>query len=89
MNQAVERRQQRGAVGDRLVVRLRVRMPLAALESDAERPEALLGEPPPGLANRHRLRGRIPPLCDVPEPLAAVAAGDRDVSAALEQLEHL
>ena len=58
------------------------------VEPHAERAEALLVEEPPRLGQRHGLRLRPPALGDVPQALAGLAARDRDLAAAVEELQH-
>src|SRR5207237_652238 len=49
---------------------------------------ALLGDDPLGLAQRDRLRLRVPALSQVPEPLAAAPPDDGDVAVHMEGLQH-
>jgi hypothetical protein len=76
-------------VGDRAVRRLGMGAPLAALESHAERAEALVGEQPVRLAHRHGLRGRIPTIGEIPEALTVPPPHDRDRAARVQDVEHL
>src|SRR5204863_1043567 len=72
-----------------LIRRVGVHAPFPPLQPNAERTEPLLGEQPLRLAQRHRLGLRPAALGEIPQPLAAVPAGDGDVPAAAQQLEHL
>ena len=89
LDEAVERRQHRHAVRDRLVGDVRVCMPLAALQPDAER------------AKRRRARARARPRAtsasrsrarraraEIPEPVRADAPGDPDLAAPRQDLHH-
>ena len=88
-DQLVERREQRDPVRDRAVLGVGVGVPPVALEADAARAEAELGEPAVGLAQRDALHVRVPPLGEVPQPLPAAAADDRDLAAVVERVQHL
>ena len=56
---------------------------------DPERPQPALVPDPPRLLERRHLDLGIDPLGEVPQPLAPGAAGDRDLAAQQQQLEHL
>ena len=57
---------------------------------DAQGPQPLLVADPAGLLRRHhRHVGRVDPLGQVPQALPATAAGDGDLTAGREELEHL
>ena len=88
VHEPVERRQHRDPVGHGLVAHLGMRDPLAFLEPDAERTEALLGEATLRLAQGHRLGLGVPALAEVPEALLALTADDRHVTADAEDLQH-
>src|SRR6478672_2594491 len=88
VDEAVERREQRDAVGDGRVAHFRVRMPLALLEPDAERPKALLGQDPLSLAQRHRVCLGVPAIGQVPEPLSVPSTHYREGPAPVQHLQH-
>src|SRR5438477_735659 len=88
VDQAVERRQERDAPRHRPVHGVWVGSPLTVLEPDAEGAPTLLAEQPLGLCDRRRLDRWEPALREVPEPVTAAPAHDRNLTAALEQLEH-
>ena len=89
VDQAVEGREERDAIGDRAVGRPRdappspsrvSRTPSARKRCSAKR--AL------GLAQRDLLDLGIPALGEIPQPLSAAAARDGDDAAAVQDLEH-
>src|SRR5207342_1611025 len=88
-DQLVKRREQRDAIRDRAILGVEVGVPPVALEPDAAGTEAELGQPPVGLAKRDSLGLRIPPLGEVPQPLPAAAADDRDLAPVVEGVQHL
>ena len=56
-------------------------VPSVAFEANAAGAETELGQSAVGLMERDSLGLRIPPLREVPQPLATAAADDRDVAA--------
>jgi hypothetical protein len=88
VDQPVERGEKREAVADRRSVHVGVRVPLTCREPQTERAETLLREQGLGLAQRQRLRLRVPALGEVPEALLPPPARDRDRAAAVQDLQH-
>ena len=88
VDQAVERGEQRRAVGHRPVRRVGVRFPTLLRQPHALRAEAALGQDPLRLAERHGLRLGIPALGEIPEPLAVAPADDGDDAACFEDHQH-
>ena len=60
-----------------------------AVAHQAERLEAALVPPPPGLLDGERLDRRIDALREIPEPAVLVATAHRDVALHHQDLEHL
>ena len=89
VDQAVERREQRRAVGDRSVGGVRVGEQAALLEPDAERAEALLVERTPSLRLGHGVAGRVDPLGEIPEPLPPAPSGDGDLAPEVQDRQHV
>ena len=57
----------------------------AALEPDAQRAEALLRQPPAGLAPRDALARGVPALGEIPHALPLPPADDGDLAAVVEE----
>src|SRR5262249_40385061 len=60
----------------------------AFLEPDAERLPAPLEQQSLGLRQRHSLCRRIPPIREIPDPLLALTADDRDLAAHVEDTQQ-
>jgi len=88
VDQAVEGREERDAVGHRTVGRVGVCFPPGLRQADAERAEASIGEEPIRLADGHPLGLRIPALGEVPDPLLPPSPHDCDLAVRGEDLEH-
>src|SRR5262249_43606154 len=88
VDKPVERREEGDTSWNRAVGGIWMRHPFTGLEADAERSEALVGQPPLRLGQRYRLRLGIPTLGEVPETLSPAPADDGDVSAPVEDVEH-
>src|SRR5262249_12823779 len=88
VDEAVEGREERHSIRHRAGVDIRMRLPAAVPEPDAERAEALLRVHPLGVAQSNRLHLRIPALREVPEPVPAHPPDDGYDAARVEDLEH-
>ena len=88
IDEAVEGRQEHGAVGHGTVDRVRVRLPLALDEPHALGAEAPLVADPLRHGHRNRLSLRPPARGEVPQALPAAAADDGDLAVMLEGQEH-
>src|SRR5581483_12238202 len=88
VDEAVQRREDRGARGHRRVIRVGVRDELPALEPHAERAEALLLADLQRLLQGELLRLGEPALGKIPDALLAAATDDRHLAAGAHALEH-
>ena len=88
VDETVEGGEERDAIGDGRVRRVRMRLPALLRQPHALRAETLLREHTVGLARRHRLDRRIPALGEIPQSLLSLPPGDRDDAVRLEDLEH-
>ena len=89
VDQPVERGEERDALPDVPSVQVRMRVPYAPYEAHARGAKSLLLEESLGLAQRHGLGLRVPAVGEIPEPLAAAPADDRNLRPAVQDLEHL
>ena len=88
VDEAIERREERHAIGNLGATHIGVSLPAGLRQPHAERPEALLGEHAVGLAHGHRLGRRIPAFGEIPQPLLSLSTGHRDDAVRVEDLEH-
>src|SRR5579859_555795 len=88
VNQPVERRQERDAVGRRAVLGVGMREEPASVEAHAERAKASFLVQAPRLRQRQRLGLGIPAVGEIPDALLAPPADDGDLAARREALEH-
>src|SRR5207253_2705714 len=88
VDEPVEGREEREALGNRAVLGLWVGDEPPTLQPHADRAEALLVVEPSRLCERQGLGLGVPALGEIPDALLALSADDRDLAASGEELQH-